>query len=88
MWHRAGDELTAYDRAHVKLYMRLLDATADGADWREAVQVIFGIDPEAEPDRAKRVHDTASRARGVDDALRLSTICYAGRPTSGHPCPT
>ncbi|MDQ0470080.1 DNA -binding domain-containing protein [Labrys wisconsinensis] len=54
----SGDELTAYDRAHVKLYMRLLDATADGADWREAVQVIFGIDPEAEPDRAKRVHDT------------------------------
>ena len=45
----SGDELTAYDRAHVKLYMRLLDATADGADWREAVQVIFGIDPEAEP---------------------------------------
>ena len=54
----SGDELTAYDRAHVKLYMRLLDATADGADWREAVQVIFGIDPEAEPDRAKRVNDT------------------------------
>lgn len=54
----SGDGLTAYDRAHVKLYMRLLDATADGADWREAVQVIFGIDPEAEPDRAKRVHDT------------------------------
>ena len=54
----SGDELTAYDRAHVKLYMRLLDATADGADWREAVQVIFGIDSEVEPDRAKHVHDT------------------------------
>lgn len=54
----SGNELTAYDRAHVKLYMRLLDATADGADWREVVQVLFGIAPDAEPDRAKHVHDT------------------------------
>ena len=32
-----GDFLTDYDRAHVKLYCRLLDAAADGADWQEAV---------------------------------------------------
>ena len=30
----SGDSLTDYDRAHVKLYVRLLDAEADGADWR------------------------------------------------------
>jgi len=54
----SGDELTTYDREHVKLYMRLLDAAADGADWREAVQVLFGIDPEAEPERARQVHNT------------------------------
>lgn len=54
----SGDELTTYDREHVKLYMRLLDAAADGADWREAVQVLFGIDPVVEPERARRVHDT------------------------------
>ena len=54
----SGNELTAYDREHVKLYMRLLDAAADGADWREAVQVLFAIDPEAEPERARHVHDT------------------------------
>lgn len=59
-----GAELTAYDRAHMKLYMRLLDAAADGADWREVVQVLFGIDPEIEPDRARRVHDShLERAR-------------------------
>ncbi|MDP0926548.1 DUF2285 domain-containing protein [Paracoccus onubensis] len=52
----AGDLLTDYDREHVKLYVRLLDAEADGAEWEEAVKVLFGIDPELEPDRARRVH--------------------------------
>ena len=50
--------LTNYDRAHMKLYMRLLDAESDGADWREAVAVLFGIDPCKEPERANRVHRT------------------------------
>lgn len=60
----SGAELTAYDRAHVKLYMRLLDSAADGADWREAVQVLFGIDPAREPERARHVHDShLERAR-------------------------
>ncbi|RWG80085.1 MAG: DUF2285 domain-containing protein [Mesorhizobium sp.] len=59
-----GDELTDYDRSHVKLYMRLFDADADGADWREVVKVLFGIDPAKEPHRARHVHDThLARAR-------------------------
>lgn len=59
-----GDELTDYDRSHVKLYMRLFDADADGADWREVVKVLFGIDPAVEPQRARRVHDShLARAR-------------------------
>lgn len=53
----SGQELTDYDRSHIKLYMRLLDATSDGADWREAVEVLFGIDPRCEPERARLVHD-------------------------------
>ncbi|SFO01377.1 Uncharacterized conserved protein [Mesorhizobium sp. NFR06] len=59
-----GDELTEYDRTHVKLYMRLFDADADGADWREVVKVLFGIDPSREPQRAKSVHKShLARAR-------------------------
>ncbi|RWM32012.1 MAG: DUF2285 domain-containing protein [Mesorhizobium sp.] len=59
-----GDKLTDYDRSHVKLYMRLFDADADGADWREVVKVLFGIDPAKEPQRARRVHDNhLARAR-------------------------
>lgn len=52
-----SDTLTDYDRDHFKLYIRLLDAEADGADWREAVEILFGIDPAAEPKRARIVHD-------------------------------
>lgn len=53
-----GPALTEYDRRHVKLYMRLLDAEKDGASWWEAVEILFGICPKAEPDRARRIHDT------------------------------
>ncbi|RWH39205.1 MAG: DUF2285 domain-containing protein [Mesorhizobium sp.] len=60
--------LTDYDRSHMKLYIRVLDAAADGADWREAVAVIFGIDPVAEPERAQRVHDShLARARWMTE---------------------
>lgn len=60
--------LTSYDRAHMKLYMRLLDADADGADWREAVTVLFGIDPDHEPERARIIHHThLARARWMTE---------------------
>jgi hypothetical protein len=60
--------LTSYDRAHMKLYLRLLDAETDGADWREAVEVLFGIDPAKEPERASRVHRShLERARWMTE---------------------
>lgn len=60
--------LTDYDRMHMKLYLRLLDAETDGADWREAVKVLFGIDPAGEPERASRVHRShLARARWMTE---------------------
>lgn len=50
--------VTGYDRAHFVHYLRLLDADAERADWGEAVQIVFGIDPAQEPDRAKMVYDS------------------------------
>jgi len=50
--------LTAYDREHMVLYLRLLDSSRDGADWREAVQILFGLDPAREPRRCRQIHDT------------------------------
>ncbi|MET2829784.1 DUF2285 domain-containing protein [Mesorhizobium shangrilense] len=61
-------EITAYDRAHMKLYIRLLDAAADGADWQEAVSILFGITTALEPERARRVYDThLARARWMTE---------------------
>lgn len=53
-----SEELTDYDRSHMKLYMRVFDAAEDGANWRAAVAVIFGIDPDIDPEHARRVHDS------------------------------
>ncbi|NOG70826.1 DNA -binding domain-containing protein [Roseicella sp. DB1501] len=52
----SSQTLTPYDRQHMVLYLRLLDSARDGADWREAVQILFGLDPEHEPARCKRIH--------------------------------
>jgi hypothetical protein len=52
------DRVGPYDHKHLTSYLRLLDAEAEGADWREAVAVIFGLDPEKEPKRAKLVYDS------------------------------
>lgn len=59
--------LTTYDERHLADYIRLLDADDEGADWREAVQIIFGLDPQREPQRARIVHDSPSLARPLDD---------------------
>ena len=57
-------ELTDYDRKHLSAYLRLLDAADEGADWREAVQIIFGLDPADQPERAHTVYDShLARAR-------------------------
>ena len=61
-------ELTEYDRAHIKLYMRLLDAERDGADWREAVRILFGLDPDSDPAHCRSIHDAhLARARWMTE---------------------
>lgn len=62
------DRVNAYDEAHCATYLRLLDADEEGADWREVVEIVFGLDPEDDPERAKRVHDThLARARWMTE---------------------
>jgi hypothetical protein len=50
--------LTEYDQQHLVTYMRLLDADADGADWREVAKIVLRIDPEHEPERARNAYDS------------------------------
>lgn len=60
--------LTEYDKAHTTLYLRLLDAAADGADWREVVSVLFNLDPKDDPKRARLIHDAhLARARWMTE---------------------
>jgi hypothetical protein len=61
-------ELTDYDRTHMALYLRVLDATNDGAELSEVAQVLFGLDAEKELDRAKRVIENhLARARWMTE---------------------
>ena len=58
--------LTSYDEQHLVTYLRLLDADAEGADWREVALIVLHIDPASEPDRARRAWDThLERARWI-----------------------
>ena len=42
--------LTAYDEQHAITYMRMLDADAEGADWREVARIVLHIDSDRDPD--------------------------------------
>jgi len=56
--------LTDYDQQHLVTYLRLLDADAEGADWREVARIVLHIDPAREPERARRAWDShLARAR-------------------------
>ena len=60
--------LTGYDEEHLVTYMRLLDAEAETADWREVARIVLHIDPGQEPGRARRAWEThLARARWITE---------------------
>jgi Uncharacterized conserved protein (DUF2285) len=60
--------LTGYDEQHLVTYLRLLDADAEGADWQEVARIVLHIDPELEPERARRAWDShLERARWMTE---------------------
>jgi Uncharacterized conserved protein (DUF2285) len=60
--------LTSYDERHAVTYLRLLDADAEGADWREVAKVVLHLDPAREPDRARRAWEShLARARWMTE---------------------
>lgn len=63
-----GEALTDYDRLHLVTYLRLLDAAADGADPDEVARIVLRIDPDEEPERARRAYDShLARARWMTE---------------------
>ena len=49
-----SEAITDYDEAHFVVYLRLLDAKADGAGADEMARIILGIDPAKERMRADK----------------------------------
>ncbi|RWI99846.1 MAG: DUF2285 domain-containing protein [Mesorhizobium sp.] len=47
-------EVTPYDVAHFPTYAVLLMAEAKGLDWRKVARATLNIDPERQPERARR----------------------------------
>jgi len=64
----ASETLTKYDELHLTTYLRLLDAAAEGADWREAIAVIFKLNPEHNLARARTIYEShLARARWMTE---------------------
>src|SRR5205814_7507757 len=61
-------------------YLRMLDAHADGADWREVSRIVLHIDAEREPDRARRAFDSH-----LARAKRMTSIGYRQLLRRGWP---
>ena len=63
-----SDDLTDYDHAHLTLYLRLFDAAESGASLQEVSQILFGIDADKEPERARKIYDShLARARWMTE---------------------
>jgi len=50
--------LTPYDDLHRVTYLRLLDADAEGADWQEVARIVLHLDPQSQPDVARRTYES------------------------------
>lgn len=52
------ENVTPYDEAHFITYARLLDAEAEGADWREVTRIVLHRDSKTDPAHARRCWET------------------------------
>ncbi len=50
----AGETITVYDERHFVAYLRLLDAKAEGADWKEVARIVLHRDPVSDEARTRR----------------------------------
>ena len=65
-------------------HLRMLDADAEGTDWREVVRIVLHIDPDREPDRARKAFEShlADTKLMTKDGYRHSL--RRGWPRSAH----
>lgn len=55
--------MTPYDRLHLISYLRLLDAEAEGADWREVSRTVLKRDSRTSPDARECHRSPLDRAK-------------------------
>jgi hypothetical protein len=68
----AGPTLTMHDEEHIITYLRLLDADAEGADWRDVSRIVLHIDQDLRCRPGAAGLRKPSIARQMDDRARLS----------------
>jgi hypothetical protein len=66
-----SETLTDYDLDHLVVYLRLLDAQREGADWREAALLVLRRDPAVDEAQARRCWETH-----VERAQWMTTTGY------------
>ena len=77
-----SDRLTEYDDRHHETYVRLLEAQNEGLPKDDIDRRILGIDPDAEPERARKAvksHMARAKWMGKVGYLLLVTGGYPGR---------
>ena len=59
-----GNAVTPYDEQHYVTYLRLLDASRDGAGWQEVARIVLHRDPVGEEARSRHCWEShLARAR-------------------------
>ena len=53
-----ASDLTIYDKQHLTIYLRLLDAELANANWEEAAQIVLKFDPKANRERAHKAWES------------------------------
>jgi len=61
---KLGTSPTNYDKEHITIYLDLLDAEADRADWMEASVTVLHVDP---------IHELARRILRLGDTTLSSS---------------
>ena len=84
-----SDRLIEYDERHHEIYVRLLEATNEGLPKDDIARRILGIDPDAEPERARKaVESHVARAQWMGEVgyLLLLTEGYPDRERTEAEC--
>jgi hypothetical protein len=67
--------LTVFDEEHLITYLRLLDADAEGTDWRDVARIVLHLDPEHEACSARQRQGLSVRQVGEQRLKDVGNAC-------------